>query len=135
MERLIETSLWVDFTRQRSPVELKSQIRPFILARDACLCKPVIFEVLRAALPQECAPLDAQFAVIPILRTPALLWRDAARLGQFCRNRRFTAGSLDLLIAALAIHHAAEVVTFDADYSEIAKVEPALKVHLLTRAV
>ncbi len=58
---------------------------------------------------------------MPLLPTPALLWRDATRLGQDCRDQGYTAGSLDLVIAAWAIHHDAELVTFDCDYETIAR--------------
>ena len=43
-------------------------------------------------------------------------------------------GSLDLLIAALSIHHDAELITFDADYLAIARVSK-LRVHHLSRNV
>jgi len=46
----------------------------------------------------------------------------------------FNAGSLDLLIAALSIHHDAELITFDADYLAIARVSK-LRVHHLSRNV
>ena len=61
-----------------------------------------------------------------------LLWRDAARIGQTCRDLGFTAGSLDLVIAAVAIHYDAELVTFDTDYEAISRA-CALRVTCLTR--
>ncbi len=73
MARLIESSLWVDFTRSKSPLGLKT---------------------------------------LPLLPTPTHLWRDATRLGQQCRTAGFNAGSLDLIIAALAIHHDAELISY-----------------------
>ena len=41
-------------------------------------------------------------------------------LGQACRKAAARAGSLDLLIAAVALHHDAEIQTFDADFHGIA---------------
>ena len=69
---------------------------------------------------------------MPLLSTPADLWEQAARLGQACRRRSVSVGSHDLLLAAVALHHQAEVVTFDADFQEIAAVS-ALQVKLLQR--
>mgnify|MGYP002622247319 CR=1 FL=1 len=132
MALLIDSSLWVDFTRRKSPPALKSLIHPWIIDPAAALCEPVAFEVLRHANPDERPPLTAQFATLPLLATPPELWRQATRLGQDCRDGGFTAGSLDLLIAALAIHHQAELVTFDSDHVEIARHTP-LKVRLLSR--
>ncbi|MEI6605365.1 MAG: hypothetical protein WCP35_08655 [Verrucomicrobiota bacterium] len=61
MARLIESSLWVDFTRSKSPLALKTLIQPWILDPLACLCEPIAFEVLRHASPQEQKWLNAQF--------------------------------------------------------------------------
>ena len=132
MARLIESSLWVDFTRKKSPRSLKEWIKPWILDPEACLCEPIVFEVLRHATETERPLLDAQFATLPVLTTPAHLWRDATRLGQICRDHGHTAGSLDLLIASLAIHHRAELITFDGDYQPIAD-QSDLNLTLLTR--
>jgi predicted nucleic acid-binding protein len=132
MARLIESSLWVDFTRRKSPVALKASLQPWILDPEACLCEPVAFDILRHATPEERPQLEAQFATLPILTTPPRLWREATRLGQICREQGHTAGSLDLLIAALTIHHGAELVTFDADYEPIAR-HSELNLRLLTR--
>lgn len=133
MARLIESSLWVDFTRAKTPPERKAAIRRWILDPEACLCEPVAFEVLRHATAQERPRIEAQFATLPLLSTPPMLWRDAAKLGQACRDRGLTAGSLDLVIAALALHHDAELVTFDGDYSAIGRAS-ALRVTCLPRA-
>ncbi|MGJ8634514.1 MAG: hypothetical protein ACSHX7_11415 [Luteolibacter sp.] len=47
---------------------------------------------------------------------------NSAPLGQKCRDKWVNAGSLNLLIAALALHQKAEAMKFDADYVEIAEV-------------
>jgi predicted nucleic acid-binding protein len=130
MARLIESSLWVNFTRRKSPAELKARIQPWILDPAAALCEPVVFEVLRHATPGERQPIQAQFDTLPCLDTPTDLWSAAATLGQQCRDQGVTPGSLDLLIAALALRHDAEIVTFDSDYRDIARVVP-LHVRLL----
>ena len=132
MARLIESSLWMGFIRSKSPLALKTLIQPWILDPLACLCGPIAFEVLRHATPQEQKWIKAQFETLPFLPTPDTLWRDATRLGQKCRATGFNAGSLDLIIAALSIHHNAELITFDADYLAIARVSK-LRVHLLSR--
>ena len=134
MARLIESSLWVDFTRLKSPPGLKAMIQPWILDPLAAICEPVAFEVLRHATTQERRWIEAQFATLPLLAAPPRLWRDATLLGQQCRDRGINAGSLDLLIACCALHHEAELVTFDADYVAIARAAP-LRVLLLSRNI
>ena len=49
MAALVDASLWIDFTRVRSPRSLKQFIAPYILAADACLAEPVVYEVMRHA--------------------------------------------------------------------------------------
>src|SRR5438105_2893328 len=132
MAGLIDTSLWVDFTRTRSPRTLKRFIAPFILHPDAHLAEPVTFELLRHATPAEAKQLTQQFQTLPLLATPPLLWTEAAELGQACRQKNFTINSLDLLIATVALHHGAEVVTVDDDFQKIASVSK-LQVKMLKR--
>lgn len=132
MASLLDASLWIDFTRWRSPRHLKEFIAPYILQPDACVAEPVVFEVLRHASDEELGPLQAQFDTMQLLVTPQALWRDGTDLGRRCRRRGINAGSLDLLVAATALYHNAELVTFDADFERIASV-CALRVTRLVR--
>ena len=122
MPKLLDATLWIDFTRSRSSRNLRQLIAPYIFDSDACVAERVVFEVLRYANEEETRWLEAQFHVMPTLSTPVTLWRDASVLGRRCRRAGVTTGSLDLLIAAIALHHSAEVVTFDADFERIATV-------------
>ena len=40
MTLLLDTSLWIDFTRTRSPAPLKQFIAPFVLDPEAHLAEP-----------------------------------------------------------------------------------------------
>lgn len=122
MTLLLDTSLWIDFTRTRSPAPLKQFIAPFVLDPEAHLAEPVRFEMLRSARPDETRQLKAQFDTLPTLSTPADLWQRAIDLGQACRQIGQTVLSLDLLVAAVALHHNALLVSFDADFETIASV-------------
>jgi predicted nucleic acid-binding protein len=122
MTLLLDTSLWIDFTRARSPASLKQFIAPFVLDPEAHLAEPVRFELLRSARPDETRQLEAQFATLPSLPTPTDLWQRAIDLGQACRQVGRTLLSLDLLVAAVALHHNAVLVSFDADFEAIASV-------------
>ena len=86
MTLLLDTSLWIDFTRARSPLPLKQLIAPFVLDPACHLAEPVRFELLRSARPQEARLLEAQFATLPCLATPADFWQRASSLGQACRQ-------------------------------------------------
>jgi predicted nucleic acid-binding protein len=105
-------------------------IAPYILDSEACVAEPITFEVLRYATERELNQLQSQFQTLPMLATPVDLWSEAATLGQRCRREGITAGSLDLLIACVALHHGAELVTFDADFEQIASISPLRVVRL-----
>ena len=134
MIMLLDSSLWVDFTRARSPLPLKKFIAPFVLNPQAHLAEPVRFELLRSARPDEIRQLEAQFATLPKLTTPADLWQRAIDLGQACRQFGRTVFSIDLLVAAVALHHNALLVSFDADFEAIASVSE-LRLQRLERPV
>ena len=134
MPRLIDTSLWIDLTRARSPAALKTFVTPYFNDPDACLAEPIVFELLRNATDSEVNVLTQYFATLPILTSPTDLWGRAVQLGQECRKQGVTAASMDLLISSVAIFHGAELVTFDDDFQLIAHVS-ALQVRLLKRPV
>ena len=90
------------------------------------------FELLRSARPEEARLLEAQFATLPSLPTPVDLWQQAIALGQACRQIGRSVLSLDLLVAAVALHHDAVLVSFDADFDAIASVSE-LRLNRLVR--
>ena len=132
MPLLVDTSLWVDFTRGRTSAKLKQFIAPFLADPDACIAEPIAFELLRHATSAEAKLISQQLQTMPMLATPGNLWQEGITLCQACRQKGITIQSLDLLIAALAIHHAAEVVTFDDDFQKVASVSK-LRVKFLVR--
>jgi hypothetical protein len=134
MPSLIDTSLWIDFTRARSPRSLKQFIAPHILSPEAVLAEPIVYEVLRHATDEEIREAGEYFQTMPVVATPDDLWSKAAKLGQNCRKKGITAGSLDLLIVVVALHHDAELVTFDGDFQDIAGF-CGLRVKVLTRPI
>jgi predicted nucleic acid-binding protein len=129
---LIDTTLWIDFTRARSPRALKDFIAAYITDPAACVAEPIAFEILRYATAEEQQLFEDQLRTMTMLLSPSTLWSDAAGLGRRCRENGLTPGSLDLLIATVAMHHGAELLTFDADFEGIARVS-ALQVTYLRR--
>jgi predicted nucleic acid-binding protein len=132
MATLLDTNLWIDLTRARSRRQLKTFIAPFVLDPQACLAEPVVFEVLRSATDAEVRQLTSHFRTLPLLASPPDLWSRGVELGRACRRIGLTAGSIDLLIAAVAIYHGAELLTFDNDFQRIASAS-ALRIRLLNR--
>ena len=46
---VIDTAIWLDFFRTRSPRRVRQEARLILDSQDACLCEIVRFELLRAA--------------------------------------------------------------------------------------
>jgi predicted nucleic acid-binding protein len=132
--RLVDTSVWVDLLRVSTPRPLKEFAGAWILQRETRLSEPVAFELTRYASDSEAIEFERYLQTVPVLETPGDIWRNASELGRACRRQSNLVKALDLLIAAVALHHAVEVVTFDNDYEKIARVSP-LKVRLLKRLV
>jgi hypothetical protein len=132
MAKLVDSSLWIDLTRTRSPRALKAFIASQLDDPEICKAEPIAYEVLRHANDVEVRLLTRQFETVPLLSTSAGLWSSGVQLGRACRRKGITIGSLDLLIAVVAIHHNAEIITFDDDFEQIATVS-TLRVTCLER--
>jgi predicted nucleic acid-binding protein len=130
MATLIDSTLWVQFTRASSSLSAKRFVAAHILSRQAAVAEPIVFEVLRHATDEEIRALRTQFQIMPLMPAPDDLWTLATALGQRCRRKGIAAGSLDLLIATVAIHNDADLVTFDRDFHRIAGICD-LRVNLL----
>jgi len=134
MESIVDSSLWVDYFRPKTPEVVREQVTGWIERSETVGAMPVVYEIRRLCRREQRAYVDATFSTLPILALPDDFWESAIALGRACADRGFTAGPLDLLIATLALHHDAEIVTFDADYSQIAEAETKLRVQVLARA-
>ena len=132
MARLLDSDLCIDLTRLRSPRALKAFIAPHVGDPEACLAEPIVFELLRNATDAEARQLTQHFQSLPLLSSPSNLWSSGVELGRACRRIGLYVGSIDLLIAAIAIHHGAELVTFDGDFQKMSTVSD-LRVDLLKR--
>ena len=134
MGTLIDSTLWVDYFRAKTPNAVKEQVVSVVNEPDAVLCHPVRFEILRAALRSERRLIEEAFATIPLVSSPPDLWEQSALLGQRCLDAGFRPPPIDLLIAQVSLHHDLEIATFDQHFSEVAKT-CRLKVRLLVRAI
>lgn len=129
---MIETSLWVDYFRAKTPRDVRQQIHAWVQRGDLALCEPILCELLRAASSSQRALMRQHLNTIPVLPTPATLWTDAIQLGQVCEDSGTRTGALDLLIATVCIHHDAELITFDKQFGAMAKASK-LRAQILTR--
>ncbi len=132
MTNIVDSSLWVDYFRKRTPAAVKAQVDGIVRGADVASCAPILFELLRAVPPKEGRKIEEFFATIPLLETPGSLWSDAGHLGQKCAQSGLLTPAIDLLIAQICIHHDVLITTYDADFKKIASVS-SLRLNLLTR--
>jgi len=133
VEVVIETSVWVDYFRPKTPMAVRQQIHPWVIREDLALCEPILCELLRAAHATQRGLMQQHLRTIPVLPTPTTLWMVATQLGQQCQDAGVRVGALDLLIAAVCLHHDAELVAFDKQFAAMAKL-CRLRLRLLVRA-
>ena len=129
---MIDTCVWVDHLRARTPEATREVADRAIHSEDALLCEQVRFELLCGASRRERAHLLRRLETMPLLHTPPHLWRAASDLAAKTCDAGLRVSSLDLLIVALCLHHDAVLTTFDAHFAQLARL-CALRVNLLVR--
>jgi len=130
---VIDSSLWVDYFRPKTPLSVKRQVDILVRAPDIVLCEPILFELLRAVTRAPGKIVEQYFSTIPVLSTPRGLWMDARLLGQRCATAGHLPRSMDLLIAQICLHHQAVLTTFDHGFVCLSKV-CSLRLNLLIRS-
>ena len=132
MGQVIDTCIWVDHLRKGTPDAVRRLADAAVNDADALLCEPVRFELLYGAARRERPPLLRRLETMPLLATPPHLWRTAAELAAQACDTGLRVPSVDLLIAALCIHHDVALTTFDAHFGDLAKLSE-FRVNLLVR--
>ena len=132
MVKIIDSCLWIDFLGVKTAPSVRELAARRLNDSAAALCEPVQFEVLRGCDPKMRDGVRKRMATMPLLHTPADVWRVGLKLGEMCYDRRLIINSVDLIIAALCLHHGATLVTFDKHFQSLAECSD-LKVEFLTR--
>ncbi len=125
---LIDTGVWIDWINGRfNPA---TDILDHLLEEgSACLAPVILQEILQGARSETVYhDLRSQFSRLPMLSLNEDSFSHAALLNARCRWQGITIRSPnDCLIAALAVEHAAPLLTLDADFRHIARLEPELE--------
>ena len=132
MVKIIDSCLWIDFLGVKTAPSVRDLAARRLNESEAALCEPVQFEVLRGCEAKMRAGVRQRMATLPLLHTPADVWRVGLKLGEMCYDRRLMINSVDLLIAALCLHHGATLVTFDKHFQSLAECSD-LRVEFLVR--
>lgn len=121
MATLIDTSVWIDAFHSSTPTAIKVVATAAINRPDALLCEPVHLEFFRGIPDRDLARAQRFLATVPMLHTPASLWREALTMLRSCAKKGATINTLDALIAVIALKHDATVATFDEDFLMLQK--------------
>ena len=122
---VIDTSIWVDALRGGRLVE---PVRALLVDGSALLPSPVVTELLVGARPG--ADEEAVATVIAsadALAPEAADYESAGQLGRRLRRKGVTVGTVDLLVAALAIRARAPLWSLDRHFTAMASHEKTLK--------
>lgn len=114
-----DTCAWVDFFRGRK-THLAAAVEQALLNGSIVTCGVVLYELTQGIKsPAEQAVMQSAFRAVPMLEFSGDQWCEAGRLAATLRAQGQTLPMSDILIAVLAMHHGATVLTEDRHFSTI----------------
>jgi len=114
---LIDTSAWIDFFRDRSPVA--DAVERLLAEGQALRCGPVDLELRRGLRAAEATRVIPVLWALEELPCEAIDFASAGDLLRSLRAGGVTLPSMDGLIAALALRHDVPVLTVDRDFEAV----------------
>jgi len=120
-----DTTVWIEFFNDPESEE-KQVIDLLIDEDDLALVGPVLAELLQGCRTAgEANAILDHVSALPFLEMNVSAWRRAGELSSSLRRKGTTLPLMDVIIAALALEHDAEVFTIDPHFRSI----PGLKLH------
>jgi len=121
---LLDTSVWIDSLRGRTPGNVAVTQR--LLNDDRVLtCGPVIFEINRGLRPAERKKVLPLFDALIRLSVDETVWNAAGDLDASLRKKGITIPPMDVIIAQVCLHHRVFLFTLDEHFRSV----PGLKVY------
>jgi predicted nucleic acid-binding protein len=124
----VDTSVWSLALRRRqvSADPAAGKLRQLIEGEDTVLLTGIVLQELLQGLraAKDAKMLAEQLAQFPFLEPSREDHRAAAELFNLCRRRGIQAGTVDVLIATLAMRGGCHLLTTDRDFAAIARVSP-----------
>lgn len=128
---LIDTSVWIDFFRQRKTPSVDEFYRILDRTQHYGITEFIYQEVIQGALNEKDFSSLADYLAAQTFFYPKHhpeTYRHAAQIYFACRRKGITIRStIDCLIAQTAIEHDLILLHSDKDFEQIAEVFPALK--------
>lgn len=122
---LVDTSAWIHFLRPDGDAAVRARVDVALRAGTARWCPVVRLELWNGAGGERERKALRQFErLVPELPIDAVIWGEACELARRCRAAGVTVPATDVLIAACARHHGAQLEHADADFDAIARAVP-----------
>ena len=117
---LIDTSSWIHFLRRDGDAATRHRVSVALESGAARWCALVRLELWNGARgDREKRVLQEFERLVPELAVTDAVWDAAYALARRCRSAGVTVPATDVLIAACAAHHGAELEHADADFQLI----------------
>jgi len=117
---LIDTSSWIHFLRTDGDGDTRRRVAAALESGVARWCALIRLELWNVARGQREKRVLQEFErLIPELPVSDVVWEDAFALARRCRMAGVTVPATDVLLAACATHHGAELEHADSDFALI----------------
>ena len=117
---LIDTSSWIHFLRPDGDPKVRARVERSLRSGEACWCPLVQLELWNGAGGKRERRVLREFArVLPELSIDREVWTTAQRLSTGPRAREATVPATDILIAACASRHGAELECADSHFDHL----------------
>jgi predicted nucleic acid-binding protein len=120
--KLIDSSAWVEFLREKGDPAVKQVVARLIQADAAAYTCPVRFELLSGVRPDEEADLEQAFAFSHHLAFERDDWREAALLERQLRAKGQAVPRNDLFVATVAIRAGLTVTCRDTHFDAMRRI-------------
>jgi predicted nucleic acid-binding protein len=120
---LVDTSSWIHFLRPDGDGVVRARVDSALRAGTACWCPLVRLELWNGAGGERERKVLREFErVLPELAIDDAVWSGARDVARRCRAAAVTVPASDILIAACARNHGAQLEHADGDFDAIARV-------------
>lgn len=120
---LIDTSSWIHLLRPKGDPAVRARVERALQAGEACWCPMVRLELWNGAGGDREKKVLRDFEkLLPELQINTDVWLAAHELARRARAAGVSVPATDLLIAACAKHHGADLEHSDWDFTQLAKL-------------
>jgi len=120
---LIDTSSWIHLLRPNGDPAIRLRVERALQSGDACWCAMIRLELWNGAGGDREKKVLRDFEkLLPELSIDDAVWQVAFELARRARTAGVSIPATDLLIAACARHHSADLEHADSDFTHLANI-------------